>query len=337
MIRKFIFALVTLALLAGCSPLAAMPAAAAGEQAVGEPTATIASESPPLPDEIETCVVQPSIGGFPRFARLMHDPQWMPWPSRIADPDWPSGFHFDWYPETVQLFTGPRGGAGRFPYPREWLQFLRELQPDDDAAVWIARIAAGLFNRGNDDIPILDLDQLKEEPIAESISAGGNVVKLLETKNGSGRIEMLFFRNSPPSLDAVNYEKTPWLITKFTAISVDGEVGLAGGINVYFPNLAKQKDGYWVDMQRVEPFPMLPMCVTADEQLRLHEEPNASSPTIGELQEGESLALREYLPQGSDVWARTDYGWLRLLYQIDTLPIYPTSWEMETRPPAVLE
>jgi hypothetical protein len=295
------------------------------------------SKFPELPADLETCVVQPSVGGFPRFARLMHDPQWMPWPSRIADPDWPSGFHFDRYPETVQLFTGPRGGEGRFAYPKAWLEFLRDLQPNDEAAVWIARIAAGLFNRGNADIPILDLDSLQTEPIAESISSGGNVVRLLETRNGSGRIEMLYFRDDPPNLETVNYEKTPWLITKFTSISIEGETGLAGGIDVYFPNLAKQEDGYWVDMQRVEPFPMLPMCVTAEGNVQLYEEPSTTGRTIADLNEGQSLALREYLPQGSDVWARTDYGWLRLLYQVDGQPVYPTSWQMDTRPPAVFD
>jgi hypothetical protein len=326
MLRK-LFALLSILLFAACSSLP--------QSANVEPEQP--SAFPELPIDLETCVVQPSIGGFPRFARLMHDPQWMPWPSRIADPDWPSGFHFDRYPETVQLFSGPRGGAGRFAYPKPWLEFLRDLQPNDEAAVWIARIAAGLFNRGNADIPILDLDSLQSEPIAESISSGGNVVRLLETRNGSGRLEMLYFRDDPPDLTAVNYEKTPWLITKFTSVAIDGEIGLAGGIDVYFPNLAKQEDGYWVDMQRVEPFPMLPMCVIADGQVKLYEQPNTSATSVATLDEGQSLALREYLPQGSDVWARTDYGWLRLLYQVDSQPVYPTSWEMDTRPPAVFD
>jgi hypothetical protein len=32
------------------------------------------------------CVDEPKEKGFPRFARLMHDPQWMNWPSRMGDP-----------------------------------------------------------------------------------------------------------------------------------------------------------------------------------------------------------------------------------------------------------
>src|SRR3989337_2857479 len=88
-------------------------------------------------DGSESSIAQP-----PRFGRLMHDPQWMEWPSRMADPDWPRGFYYDWYPETVKLTTGPKSGDGAFNYTREWLEYLRELQPNDYAATWIARVAA---------------------------------------------------------------------------------------------------------------------------------------------------------------------------------------------------
>ena len=129
---------------------------------------------------IERCVGQPKTYGYPRYGRLMHDPQWLPWSSRMLDPDWTRSYNADWYPETVPLWTKPRGGDGRLAYSKDWLKYLRALQPNDEAAVWIARVAAGLFNRTNEYIPILTLGDLGKEPIAESISSGGNVVKVLE-------------------------------------------------------------------------------------------------------------------------------------------------------------
>lgn len=273
----------------------------------------------------------------PRFGRLMHDPQWMEWPSRMADPEWPRGFYLNWYPETVQLWTRPRSGDGRLTYNKEWLEFLRELQPNDYAAVWIAEIAAGLFNKGNQTIPIMDLSQLKQEPVAESISSGGNVVKFLEFKNGSGRIEMLYFRRQPPEVSNVNYQTKPWLVTKFTSVSIDGQLGNAGGIDVYFPNLAKQKNGYWVDLKRVELFPALPYCAVVEGALNVHTAPAIFASVTGSVSAGQPVTIREYLPQGSNVWGRIDQGWILLEYLNDGLPVYPTTWEMETRPPILFD
>lgn len=270
---------------------------------------------------------------LPSFARLMHDPQWMPWPSRMQDPDWNPQFHYDWYPETVQLWKNPAGGDGRLPYSREWLEYLRAIQPNDEAAVWIARVAAGLFNKGNDFIPILDLRKLDDPPVAESISSGGNVVRLMEFRNGAARIQMIYFKDPIPSSRAVNYFTTPWLVTKFTSVSIDGELGNAGGIDVYFPNLAKQPEGYWVDMDRIEYFPLLPKCVTVEFDLSVYAEADDESERLGYLAPDQEILILEYLPQGSDVWGRINDGWVLLVFQNKGIPVYPTTWEMETRPP----
>jgi hypothetical protein len=251
----------------------------------------------------------------------------------MGEPDWNSGFHFDWYPETVPLWTRPKGGDGRLPYSRPWLRYLRDIQPNDEAAVWIARVAAGLFNRGNDFIPILDLSQLTKEPIAESISSGGNVVRVLEIKNNSARIEMLFSNSSPPSPGEVNYQTRPWLVTKFTSVSIDGELGNAGGIEVYFPNLAKQKEGYWVEMQRVEMFPEAPFCAVVEEFTNVMASPSHQAGRYGVFSPGRRVMVHEYRLVGSDVWGKIQEGWIPLVFQEDGQPIYPTSWEMETRPP----
>ncbi len=301
------------------------------------PSAHDALTADQLPVLATQCDNGPKEREFPRFARLMHDPQWMEYPSRMAAPDWPSGFYYDWYPQTVQLWTGPRSGDSRISYTRPWLEYLRDLQPDAATATWLTRIAAGLFNRtGNQFIPIHDLDSLKEEPVAEGISAGGNVVMVVEVRNGSGRLEMLYLRDEPPSVDEVNYELTPWLVTKFTSVSIDGELGNAGGIDTYFPNLAKKDDGYWVDLKRVEWFPLLPLCVTAERDLRVHNIPPTTgmAKQLGIIADGSQFTIREYLPQASDVWARTDEGWVLLEYlDAGGVPVYTSSWEMDTRPP----
>lgn len=286
-----------------------------------------------MPRSAQECADLPKDGNFPRWGRLKHDVQWMDWPSRMGAPDWPSGYNGDWYPETVPLWTGPHSGDGRLAYSRQWLQFLRDLQPNSEAALWIARIAAGLFNRDNPEIPILNLDQLQEEPVAESISSGGNVVHLLEERNGSGRLEMIYFRKWPPDVNSVNYQTRPWLITKFTSVSRTGEVGLAGGIDVYFPNLAKDRNGYWVELKRVELFPRLPFCAFASVALGVFSAPSFSSSQIGSVGAGQFLPIIEYMPQGSDVWGRTGVGWVLLEYQNQGQPTYTTNWAMDTAPP----
>lgn len=285
----------------------------------------------------EVCSNEPKQYGLPRYARLMHDPQWMPWLSRMGDPDWPRGFHYDWYPETVQLWTRPRGGDGRVSYSKDWLRYLRAIQPDDETAVWIARINAGLFNTGNDFIPILNLSELKEDPIAEGISSGGNVIKVVEFYNDSMRIEMLYVKDSPPNVNTVNYQRRPWLVTKFTSVSVEGELGNAGGIDVYFPNLSKQAEGYWVDNQRVEWFPTLPVCAQVKLGLSVRFEPWDSAVKKGILVPGQQVVVREYSLRGSDVWGRIREGWILLVHQEQGQPVYPTSWWMETRPPIVFD
>jgi hypothetical protein len=283
------------------------------------------------------CVDTPKDKKFPRFARLMHDYQWMEWPSRMQDPEWHSGFHLDWYPQTVQLWPKPKGGDGKIPYSRDWLEYLRDLQPNDSGAVWLARISAGLFNRGQADIPILNLDQLQGQAVAQNISAGGNVVRILQVRNGSGLVETLFYKKAAPSASAVNYQKTPWLVSKFTSISIDGEIGNAGGIDVYFPLLSKDKAGSWVDMDRVEYFPRLPVCVTVKSERNVLAGAGFGSRVVGTLSKGAIVAVLEYMPQGSNVWGRTSQGWILLEYLVDGVPVYPTSWTMETRPPILFD
>jgi hypothetical protein len=145
---------------------------------------------------------------------------------------------------------------------------------------------------------------------------------------------MIYVNSDVPSVDKVNYQETPWLVTKFTSVSIDGQLGNAGGIDVYFPNLAKNTKGYWIDLKRIEWFPHLPVCVTAKADVRVLSTPSGLSKHLTTVAAGETTTVREYLPQGSDVWGRTDDGWILLQYlDAGGVPVFTTSWSMDTRPP----
>lgn len=267
------------------------------------------------------------------FGRLKHDYQWMDWPSRAANPDWPRGFHLNWYPETVPLWVNPKSGDGKIKYSLEWLIFLRELQPNRNAASWITRIAAGLFNKKNEEIPIFDLLAIEDLPKAEGISSGGNVINILEIQGKSVRIEMIYFRDEVPDPSIINFANTPWLVTKFTSVSLAGEMGNAGGIDVYFPNLSSQKSGYWVDLARVEIFPELPFRAKLNTDLQVYEFPDVRSKKIEEFNNNSNVTVIEYYPRAGNVWGRVTTGWLLLQYQINGHPEFNSNWIMETRPP----
>jgi len=303
--------------------------AAAQEQAEPTPSAVALALEVAVDKDKYECVDDAE----PRFARLMHDPQWMPWPSRIADPDWPRGFSSDRYPETVPLWRRPRSGDGQWNYTRAWLEYLYELQVSDEGAVWLTLPGAGLFDRDNEPIPILELDKLSNQPHAEGISAGGNVVLVLETRSGSARIQTMYDDDGPPDPAEVNYQDTPWLVTKFTSVSIDGELGNAGGYDVYFPNVGNHYCGLWVDLQRVEMFPRLPFDAVTKSSLSLHESPSDAAANVGSVGGGQTIQILEYYPRGSNVWGRTANGWLILERLRNGLPVYTTSWSMETRPP----
>ena len=282
------------------------------------------------------CNGEPQNRDYPRWGRLKHDPQWMEFPSRMADPDWPRTYYLNWYPETVPLYTGPHSGDGQISYSKAWLEYLRDLQPSDAAATWITTISAGLFNRQNQSaIPIFNLDQLKVQPIAESISAGGNVVKIQEIKNGSARIETVRATNKAATPSSLSYQNKPWLVSKFTAVSIDGQLGNAAGRDVYFPILSKPGKNLWVELKRVELFPMLPMCVVLDSGRAVYSAPRTGN-KVTTLAAGQSVTLFEYMPQASNVWARVSNGWILIEYLADDgTPVYPTSWTMKTHPPII--
>jgi hypothetical protein len=70
--------------------------------------------------------------------------------------------------------------------------------------------------------------------------------------------------------------------------------------------------------------------------LQIFNAPNGS--LVGKYPAKQRVTLLEYLPKGTDVWARTDQGWVKLYsYTRTTDLIYHTTWSMKTLPavPAV--
>jgi hypothetical protein len=88
-------------------------------------------------------------------------------------------------------------------------------------------------------------------------------------------------------------------------------------------------------LESLEPFPVLPMVVTATVAQSIKTKPDTKGGQTGhQFSKGESLSVVEYYPTGSDVWGRVSGGgWIALLIHEKGLPVYPTSWSMATQPP----
>ena len=98
---------------------------------------------------------------------------------------------------------------------------------------------------------------------------------------------------------------------------------------IYWPLVSDRE--VWIPLERIEPFPQLPMMVTANTTQDIRKTPESKGePTGSKFSEGETKRIVEYYPSGSNVWGRiAGGGWIELyLY-----PKYLTSWSMATKPP----
>jgi len=99
--------------------------------------------------------------------------------------------------------------------------------------------------------------------------------------------------------------------------------------DIYWP-LVSNRD-VWIQMERLEPFPILPMEVTAKKTQVIRATPSVDGEDTGsEFSEGETRRIVEYYPSGSSVWGRfSGGGWVALVLYWE----YLTSWSMATLPP----
>ena len=174
-------------------------------------------------------------------------------------------------------------------------------------------------------------------PQMESLTMGGNIVTLEAVQNGWGQLHT-FDYGTPGSVHSENYFTRPDLVHKFVVVVWSRETKSTYWVNppqgdTYYPFVTSKP--VWIQMERLEPFPILPMSVMALETQDLHKEPNLESETTGkQFAKGDTSIIVQYYPSGSEVWAQLQSGrWILLFRYEKDGPKYYTNWSMQTLPP----
>lgn len=258
-----------------------------------------------------------------QYFRVKHDSQLetYDYKSRTASKDW-SGVNL-FTPEVVPLFIQPvlSIGTHRTILNGNWEVYIDALNGGHKQKLrYLKADNTALFNSTG-------------FPKLESLTMGGNIITLLEIKNGWGRVNTIEYKN-PGVLKEVNYTTRPDLVHKFVVVAWNKETRTTYWVNpppgdIYWP-LVVSRD-VWIQMERLEPFPILPMNVTAKTTQKIRQIPSANGEESGfEFAEGDSGQIVEYHPSGSNVWGRLSTGgWIALVQGWK----YPTTWSMATLPP----
>jgi len=262
-----------------------------------------------------------------QYFRVKHDSQLerYNYKSRTAAPDW--SYAGAQTPEVFRMFVALSLGSGthRTKVDGNWGIYIDALNDHNARKLkYLKANNSGLFNGAG-------------FPQLESLTMGGNVIALVEIQNGWGRVRTLDYIN-PGTLKEMNYLTRPDLIHKFVVVGWSRENKSTYWVNpppgdIYWPLVSSRT--VWMPLEVLEPFPQLPMTVTAKTTLDIRTKPARSSSLNGrKVPEGETTRVVEYYLSASDVWGRlADGGWISLLIYEKGAPQYPTSWEMETRPP----
>ncbi len=258
-----------------------------------------------------------------QYYRVKHDDQLAMYNFKSRTFDDNSEGQLKQTPEVVPLFLEPKltTGTGRTELSGAWERYLDALNDNEEGRIrYVKGTKAGLFNTSG-------------FPDLESLTMGGNIVTLVAIQGGWGQVHTMDY-GSPPTAAEVNYVTRPDLVHKFvvvgwkrstkTTIIVKPPKG-----DVFWPFVAKRT--LWVQMERLEAFPILPMDVTANKDLYIQPNPG---PTIEDTKlrvaKGDSATIVGYYPSGSDVWGRMpNGGWIPLLYKHQFL----TTWTMATSSP----
>jgi len=258
-----------------------------------------------------------------QYFRVKHDSQleMFDYKSRTAANDWGGVDLFT--PEVVPMFIVPKAGAGthRTDVSGSWEIYINVLNGGNERKLYyLKRNDTALFDHNG-------------FPDLESLTMGGNVVTLIELQGGWGRVNTINY-TSPGTLKTVDYMTRPDLVHKFVVVAWDKKTRSTFWTNpphgdIYWP-LVASKD-CWIPLERLEPFPSLPLVVTANTEQKVRETPEVKGEETGSIfQVGETGKIVEYFPSGPNVWGRLSYGgWIALLLNYK----YPTDWIMETRPP----
>lgn len=351
---KIVLWLIALVLILACAPAGMTPvppldpnavqlfmqqtaAAAATQTAAALPTLTITPTFTSTPRN--TFTPEPTFTPFQTFVlasprpnqqvqyfRVKHDSQLATYDykSRTAGPNWSLNPQT---PETVPLFVDPKEGTGtwRTKVDGAWERYFDALNNNNEKKLrYLKAPASGLFNGAG-------------FPQLESLTMGGNIVTLDAIQDGWGRLHTMAYSN-PGSASSENYVNRPDLVHKFVVVGWSRRSRATYWVNpphgdTYWPFVASRP--VWVQMERLEPFPILPMTVIADEAQDIRKMPKFDSELTGfELSENGSAVIVEYHPSGSNVWGRLQSGgWVALLLYENGTSNYLTSWSMATLPP----
>jgi hypothetical protein len=344
---------VLLALIAGCAPVLPTPqapidpnaiqlyiqqTAAAAATQTQQAIPTLTATTTPSPTLRSTFTLEPtstsftfvlpspSYGQSVQYCRVKHDSQlaMYDYKSRTVSRDW---VYLKQTPEVVPLYPIPKEGTGthRTPLEGAWGRYLEELNENDRRKLnFLKSPSTALFNGAG-------------FPQMESLTMGGNIITLEAIQGGWGRVRTMDY-SSPSRADRVNYFTDPHFVHKVVIVTWSTKSKTTYWVNppqgaIYWPFVAR--NDVWVQMDRLEPFPILPMQVTGLIDQDVRKEPNTGSNlTNFDLKKGESATIVEYRPSGSDVWGRLQNGnWIVLFQYTKDGPTYYTTWSMETLPP----
>jgi len=350
---KLLICSITLVLIVGCVPAFATPtpippldpnainvfigqtaSAASAQTAAAMPTSTSTATSTATPRNTDTpeptlTPIQTFVLPSPtpviqaRYYRVKHDHQLAVFNFKSRTYDGNSDGLRAQTPEIVPLYLLPKltSGTGRTTLSGGWEIFIDSLNNNDKGKLrYLKSDATALFNTAG-------------FPQLESLTMGGNIVRLDSIQGEWGRVQTMAYGSAPNAAE-VNYVTRPDLVHKFVVVGWKRSSKSTILVNppkgdLYWPFVSRR--ALWIQMDRLEPFPLLPMVVTANEDLNIQTTPG---PTIEEtrshLSAGESAKVIAYQPSGSNVWGRLQSGnWIPLLFNRK----YLTSWSMETVPP----
>ena len=277
------------------------------------PVGTIVLAAPPQSQHVQ-------------YFRVKHDHQLALYNfrSRTVSPD---GGYTKQTPEILPMFPIPKEGTGtiRTPVDGAWERFINDLNGNNNGKLtYLKSSGTALFNGAG-------------FPQMESLTMGGNIVTLEAISNGWGKVHTMDF-NSPGNASVENYFTRPDLVHKFVLVSWNTK-----NKTTIWPNTPKgdifypfvTRNDAWVQMERLEPFPILPMNVSVVITQDVRKEPKADSElTSTRLEEGKTATIIQYHPSASDVWGQLQNGgWVLLFSYTKDGPTHFTTWSMATMPP----
>ncbi len=248
-------------------------------------------------------------------------------PPRMLDPTWRAKSMY-WAAPAVHPMYIAKNPAHSTIRTRlsPWETYLRTLNSTKNKWNYYTNDHAGLFNGTGWD---------KQETLVM-----GNNLVVVDRIEGFGKdlmmakLRTLFIEDPQPDPELLNYQTCPWLIHKFTVITRKGFVVDPNPGAVYYPVIVKRGGQGWIQLDKLEKFPALPMRITVNVTagLNVREKPTTKGNRVTALRKGTSLEITEYRPAGSEIWACCEQGWIALYHPKTTLK-FLTSWKMETEPP----